>query len=579
MTELRVWAPRARHGVTAVVGPHRRRIELRRGVGEWFGAEVPDLGPGDDYAFEVDGHGPLPDPRSAWQPEGVHGPSRLVDHSAFEWSDTDWSGVDVREGVIYELHVGTFSPRGDFDGVVERLDHLVALGVGAIELLPVCEFSGRRNWGYDGVDLYAPHHAYGGPDGLKRLVDSCHQRGLAVVIDVVYNHLGPEGNYLGAFGPYFTGFYATPWGEAMNYDQAGSDEVRRFAIDNALMWLRDYHADGLRLDAVHAIIDTSAVHLLEQMAIEVEQLSAEVGRPLTLIAESDQNDPRLCRPRERGGYGIHAQWSDDFHHALHTVLTGERDGYYVDFGGLDLLARTIEEGWAFHGTWSAYRRRTHGRPPEGLAGRNLLGYAQNHDQVGNRAIGDRLSVHLSDGRLRAAAALVLTAPFVPMVFQGEEWGCTSPFLYFTDHQDRELGRAVAQGRRSEFGAFGWQPEDVPDPQQPATFERSRIDWSQLGDPRHAALLEWHRTLIALRATAPDLGSGELDAEVEHDAEAGWLRVDRGRWSVVVNLGPAEAGVPCREGQVRLAFPAGVEDPCAGQLRLPADGVAVVEATG
>jgi maltooligosyltrehalose trehalohydrolase len=338
MTTLRVWAPRARRSVAAVLGVDGRRVEMQRVDGGppqsshdraegWWEVDVADLGHGDDYAFVVDGVGPFPDPRSAWQPEGVNGPSRIVDHSRFDWTDGEWAGVDVRDGVLYELHVGTFSPRGDFDGVVERLDHLVELGVTTVALMPVNEFPGARNWGYDGVDLFAPHHAYGGPDGFKRLVDACHARGLAVVLDVVYNHLGPEGNHLGQFGPYFTGFYATPWGDAVNYDRADSHEVRRFAIDNALMWLRDYHLDGLRLDAVHAIIDTTATHLLEELVDEVAVLSAEVGRPLALIAESDQNDPRLCRARDRGGYGLDAQWSDDFHHAVHVALTGETDGY------------------------------------------------------------------------------------------------------------------------------------------------------------------------------------------------------------------------------------------------------------
>ena len=587
MTVVRVWAPRARHQVTAVVGADRRRAELRRvpcgppstaadDADGWWAADIAGLGHGDDYAFEIDGAGPFPDPRSVWQPAGVHGPSRLVDHERFEWHDQDWAGVDVRDGVIYELHVGTFSARGDFDGVVERLDHLVDLGVTAIELLPVNEFSGERNWGYDGVDLFAAHHAYGGPDGLKRLVDECHARGLAVVLDVVYNHLGPEGNYLGRFGPYFTGFYATPWGDAVNYDRADSHEVRRFAIDNALMWLRDFHVDGLRLDAVHAIIDTTATHLLEEIAVAVAELSAEIGRPLTVIAESDQNDPRLCRTRDRGGYGVHAQWSDDLHHALHSVLCGETDGYYEDFGSVAQLARALGHGWVYAGDWSEHRRRFHGRPPDGISGTHLLAYSQNHDQVGNRAIGDRLSSQLTEGQLQVAAALVLTSPFVPMLFQGEEWACTSPFQYFTDHQDPELGRAVAQGRRAEFVAFGWEPDEVPDPQDPVTFERSRLDWTQLGEPRHAAMLEWYRSLIALRLAHPDLGPGSLGTVVDHDDDARWLVVHRGALRVAVNLADAPSEVPCDPGEVLVAsVPVERADEGAG-LVLPAHSVAVVD---
>jgi maltooligosyltrehalose trehalohydrolase len=576
VTELRVWAPRARHGVQVDRGDGSKRIAMRAEADGWYRASVPGLAAGDDYGFVVDDRGPFPDPRSAFQPHGVHGLSRLVDHGAFDWTDHDWAGADPRDGVVYELHVGTFSPAGDFDGVVERLDHLVDLGITAVELLPVCEFSGIRNWGYDGVHLFAPHHAYGGPDGLRRLVDACHRRGLAVVLDVVYNHLGPEGNYLGLYAPYFTDFYVTPWGEAVNYDQAHSDEVRRFVLDNARMWLRDYHVDALRLDAVHAIVDTSATHLLEEMAAAVDDLTVELGRPLTLIAESDQNDPRVCRPRAQGGLGMHAQWSDDFHHALHVTLTGETDGYYGDYDGIVALAAALGSGWVYTGQRSAYRKRRHGRTPEGLSGRNLFGYAQNHDQVGNRAVGDRLAAQASDGRQRIAAALVLTAPFVPMLFQGEEWGSRSPFQYFTDHQDRELGRAVAQGRRSEFASFGWDPDQVPDPQDPATFERSKLDWAELGRPEHAAMLDWYRALIALRRECPELGVGELDAGVDVAADRSWLRVVRRGVEVVVNLGPDDRAVPCSAGAVLLASDPAIAGTVEGDhLVLPPDSVAII----
>ncbi|MFP3907667.1 MAG: malto-oligosyltrehalose trehalohydrolase [Acidimicrobiales bacterium] len=576
MTELQVWAPRARGSVEVELGNGDRRVKMTPDERGWYRAEVPGLHAGGDYGFVLDDRGPFPDPRSAFQPNGVHGLSRVVDHGAFEWTDHDWPGADPRDGIIYELHVGTFSPRGDFDGVIERLDHVVDLGATTVELMPVCEFPGRRNWGYDGVSLYAPHHAYGGPDALKRLVDACHQRGLAVVLDVVYNHLGPEGNYLGHFGPYFTDFYSTPWGQAINYDRADSDEVRRFAIDNALMWLRDHHFDGLRLDAVHAIIDTSAVHLLEQMALEVEQLADEVGRPLTLIAESDQNDPRLCRPRHLGGYGLAAQWSDDFHHALHVVLTGEHDGYYRDFDGVAHLAEAIERGWVYAGDYSPHRRRRHGREPDGIDGRNLLAYAQNHDQIGNRAVGDRLSSLVGDGGQRIAAALVLTSPFVPLLFQGEEWGSESPFQYFTDHQDRELGRAVAQGRRSEFAAFGWEPDDVPDPQDAETFERSRLDWSETGRSRNAAMLDWYRSLIELRSSEPGLQTGELSCAVAHGDDESWLRVDRDGFAVVVNLADHTQTVPCPAGKVLLASTDLASTSTDGEgLALPPESVAVV----
>jgi maltooligosyltrehalose trehalohydrolase len=511
-----------------------------------------------------------------FQPEGPHGPSRVVDHRDFRWSDEGWAGLDPRDGVIYELHLGTFSPSGDVDGAVARLDHLVDLGVTSVCLLPVVQFSGARNWGYDGVDLFAPHHAYGGPDGIKRLVDACHARGLGVIFDVVYNHLGPEGNYLGYFGPYFTDFYRTPWGEAVNYDRAGSDEVRRFVIDNALMWLRDYHGDGLRLDAVHAIVDTSAVHVLEQMSVEVDALEAELGRPLTLIAESDLNDPRLCRPREDGGYGLEAQWSDDLHHALHAVLTGESSGYYADFGGLGHLATALRHGWVYTGEYSGYRDRRHGRPPDGLRPAQLLGYAQNHDQVGNRAVGDRLGALVGPNRVRIAGALVLCAPFTPMLFQGEEWGSERPFQYFTDHQDRELGRAVAQGRRAEFASFGWAPDEVPDPQDPATFERSRLDWEEPARQPHAAVLEWFRALVRLRAATPELRDGPFDAtDVRASDAESWLVVTRGPITVAVNLAPTTRRVAVPDGRVVLASDPSIE-PVDGHVELPADSVAVLD---
>ncbi|HEX4905865.1 MAG TPA: malto-oligosyltrehalose trehalohydrolase [Acidimicrobiales bacterium] len=538
--ELRVWAPKARQVDVDISG--RRRSMAESGAG-WWSADVPELQHGVDYAFRIDEGDPLPDPRSPWQPVGVHGPSRAVDHASFKWGDRDWRGMHLPSAVLYELHIGTFSADGTFDGAIKHLDHLVDLGITAIEVLPVAEFSGDRNWGYDGVDLYAPHHAYGGPTGFKRFVDACHRRGLGVVLDVVYNHLGPEGNVLGRYGPYFTDFYSTPWGSAVNYDQAGSHEVRRFVIDNALMWLRDYHVDGLRLDAVHAIVDTSAIHLLEQLAVEVEELAAEVGRPLHLIAESDLNDPRLIRGREAGGYGLDAQWSDDLHHALHALLTGETNGYYEDFGSLDDVADALEEAWIYAGRYSAHRDRVHGRPHGGLPGWKFLAYLQNHDQVGNRAIGDRITHAIPLPRAKVGAALYLLSAFVPMVFQGEEWAASTPFQYFTGHEDRELGRAVAQGRRSEFASFGWKADDVPDPQDLATFERSKLQWKELKREPHREMLEWYRALIQLRRTTPDLADGRLDVvKVHADDDACTLVIERGSITVVANLGDEEQKV-------------------------------------
>jgi maltooligosyltrehalose trehalohydrolase len=541
MTALRVWAPYART-VQADVDGERR--DMTEGVGGWWELALPPNAHGSDYAFVLDGGEPLPDPRSSWQPRGVHGPSRVVDHTAFAWHDAAWHGRPLAGAVVYELHVGTFSPEGTFDGVVARLDHLVDLGVDFVELLPVNAFPGERGWGYDGVGLYAVQDAYGGPDGLKRLVDACHARGLGVLLDVVYNHLGPSGNYLGRFGPYFTERHRTPWGPAVNYDDAGSDEVRRFVVDNALAWLRDYHCDGLRLDAVHAIVDTSAVHILEELSAEVETLSAALGRTLVLVAESDLNDPRVVRPREAGGYGMDAQWSDDFHHALHAVLTGERDGYYADFGSLDDLAAALTGGYVYTGQHSDYRDRRHGRPYTGLSGHRLLAYLQDHDQVGNRALGERSSVLMSRGRLEIGAALVLTSPFTPMLWMGEEWGASTPWRYFTDHDDPQLADAVRTGRREEFAAFGWDPERVPDPQARETFDRSRLDWSELDSDDHAALLSWHRRLIELRRTTPTLADGDLaSVQVGYDEDARWLVARRGDIAVVVNLAPSEQRVP------------------------------------
>jgi maltooligosyltrehalose trehalohydrolase len=508
-----------------------------------------------DYGFSLDGGDPLPDPRSPWQPHGVHGLSRALDHSTFEWSDAAWRGRPLASAVIYELHVGTFTREGTFGAAIGKLDHLVRLGITHVELMPVAQFSGRHGWGYDGVDLFAPHQAYGGPEGLKRFVDACHARGLGVIVDVVYNHLGPAGNNLARYGPYFTDRYATPWGQAVNFDGPGSVEVRRFFVDNALAWLRDYHCDGLRFDAIHALLDASAIHILEEMQLRVEELEAHLDRDLFLIAESDLNDSRVVNRREAGGYGLEAQWSDDFHHSLHAVLTGETGGYYRDFGTIGHVAQALRDAYVYAGTYSGYRQRLHGRPAAGLPGYRFLGYLQDHDQVGNRAAGERSSALMSTDLAAVGAALVLTSPFVPMLFMGEEWGATSPFLYFTAHEDPELGRAVGEGRRHEFAAFGWDPASIPDPQDPETFERSKLDWSELDEQPHADLLEWHRSLIALRREWPELTDGRLDGvEVDYDEAGRWLVVRRGRVTVACNFGATEVDVPVapeRTGRVLL----------------------------
>jgi maltooligosyltrehalose trehalohydrolase len=573
VTTRAVWAPRAR---TVALVHGGARHPCTRDARGWWHAAVPALAADGDYAFVLDDGPPLPDPRSAWQPAGVDGPSRVVDHAAFRWTDAGWQAPPLASGVLYELHVGTFTAAGTFDAAIARLDHLVALGVTHVELMPVAEFSGARGWGYDGVALFAPHAAYGGPAGLKRLVDACHARGLAVLLDVVYNHLGPVGNHLDRFGPYFTDRYRTAWGPALNFDGAGSDEVRRFVCDDALAWLRDYHCDGLRLDAVHAIMDASATHVLEQLASEVRELSAALGRHLVLIAESDLNDPRLVRPAAAGGYGLDAQWNDDFHHALHAVLTGERGGYYADFGTLEDVARALRRGFVYDGRWSPHRERTHGRPATGVGGGRLVGFLQNHDQIGNRARGERASHLLSPGRARIGAALVLTAPFVPLLFQGEEWGASTPFQYFTAHEDPALAEAVRTGRRREFAAFGWKADEVPDPQDEATFTRSRLDWDERERGEHAALLDWHRRLIALRRRVPALTDGRLDrVRVDYDEAARWLVVARGPVTVACNLGVETRDVPVpADGEPLLSHGGGVTRR-ATAVRLPPDGVVVL----
>ncbi len=532
MKGFRLWAPRPERVQLVAGGTTQDMMRKERG---WWEIER-KLHHGEDYGFLLDGIGPLPDPRSPWQPGGVHGTSRHVDHHRFSWTDQSWQPSPLRNAVIYEMHIGTFTREGDFDAAVRQLDHLVRLGITHLELMPVAEFPGTRGWGYDGVDLYAPHHVYGGPDGLKGFVDHCHNRGLAVLLDVVYNHLGPSGNYLSRFGPYFTDRYRTPWGDAVNLDGPGSDPVRRFFIDNALMWLRDYHLDGLRLDAVHAIMDRSPLHFLEQLTREVREQEEALGRPLVLIAENDLNDPRLTLPFARGGYGLDAQWNEDFHHALHAVLTGERDGYYLDFGKLTDLAEVLRKGWLYDGRYSRYRDRTQGRPAPGLPGNSFVGCLQNHDQVGNRACGERSFHLMSRELLKAGAAIVLTAPFIPFIFQGEEWGAEPPFLYFTDHAEPELAEAVRQGRREEFAAFGWKPEDIPDPQSEDSFLRSKLDWNELKDPGHLEILAWYKDLIGLRRSTRELVASPLE-EVHVDCDEGTRRflLARGLWKLVCNL--------------------------------------------
>jgi maltooligosyltrehalose trehalohydrolase len=571
-----VWAPK----------PTRLRLQLgdevhplTRGDDDWWTPEVTEIPADARYGYLIDDEPtPRPDPRSRRQPDGVHGLSQRFDPSAFGWTDQGWTGRPLAGGVVYELHIGTFTPLGTLDSAIERLDHLTDLGVTHVELLPVNAFNGRWNWGYDGVLWYAVQETYGGPEAYQRFVDACHARGLAVIQDVVYNHLGPSGNYLPEFGPYFSEGGANTWGTSMNLDGPQSDEVRRHILDNALMWLSDMHVDGLRLDAVHALVDQRAQHLLEQLAEEVAVLSAHQGRPLTLIAESDMNDPTLITSREAHGYGLDAQWSDDYHHALHVALTGETTGYYSDFEGLSVLARVLTHGYVHDGTLSSFRERHHGRPIDRLImpTSRLVTFAQDHDQIGNRAAGDRLSQTLSPQRLAVGAVLNLMTPFTPMLFMGEEWGATTPWQFFTSHPEHDLGEATAKGRIEEFANMGWDPEQVPDPQDPETFQRSKLDWSEPEGGHHAGLLDLHKRLILLRRRLSDLTDPRFtttSAAADDDAEV--LVLQRGGVTVAANLGSEQVTVAADGALVlKTAESVGLEE---GELTLPPETAAILVA--
>ena len=568
--DFEVWAPTPRRVELVVDGVHHPMDRTARG---WWRASV-KASWGSRYGFSLDGGATLADPRSCSQPEGIESLSELVDLGDFEWRDGGWTGFSLRDAVLYECHVGTFSPEGTFDGVVRRLDHLVELGVDAIELMPVAAFPGTRGWGYDGVAPYAPHAAYGGPGGMRRLVDACHARGLGVVLDVVYNHFGPSGNHLEEFGPYFTDEHTTTWGKAVNFEGEGSTDVRRFMVDNAKMWIRDYHVDGLRLDAVHAITDRSAVHVLEELTTEVRVLAGTLGRDVAIIAECELNDPRYVRTPYAGGYGCDASWADDWHHALHALLTGERDRYYEDYGSLDQLAKALRQAWVYDGEWSPHRQRVQGRSPRGLESKCFVVALQNHDQIGNRAVGERLSSLTSPGRLRIAAALLLMSPFVPLLFQGEEWGTQRPFLYFTNHSDPELGAKVTDARREEFAAAGWSPDDIPDPQQESTFSSSVLQWVEIEKPDHAEMLEWYRQLIELRHTRLPRGDpGLMGYTVRCESTSGRLETWHGHLRTLVNLGrtPWRAHAA---GLVLARSDPGIEHR-GGLLHLPPDTVAIV----
>jgi maltooligosyltrehalose trehalohydrolase len=578
-----------RHGPFDVWAPRPTRLQLsvgdevvpmRRSEDGWW---VPDgsVPSGEvDYGYLVDtGATPLPDPRSRRQPAGVHARSRTFDPSAHPWFDEEWTGRQLAGSVIYEMHVGTFTREGTLDAAIDNLDHLRSIGVDFVEVMPVNAFNGTRNWGYDGVLWFAVHEGYGGPAAYQRFVDACHAAGIGVIQDVVHNHLGPSGNYLPEFGPFLKQGRST-WGDLINLDGDGSAEVRRYILDNVRMWLEDYHVDGLRLDAVHALDDSSPVHLLEEMASEVAALSAHQRRPLTLIAESDLNDTRLVTPREAGGYGLDAQWSDDFHHAVHVALTRETDGYYADFEPLAALAKVCERGFFHDGTYSSFRGRDHGVPVNTAAMPTwrLVVCSQNHDQIGNRAAGDRISDALDDEQLACAALLTLAGPYTPMLFQGEEWAASTPFQFFTSHPEPELGKVTAEGRIKEFERMGWDPSVVPDPQDPATFERSRLDWSELEHGRHARLLGTYRRLAELRRRLPALTDPSFDANsCTADEETGLFTLRRGDVLVAVNFGEGGVDVDLdMPGELLFATSRGVV--LAEGLRLPRHAGAIVAPT-
>lgn len=554
MAEFRVWAPKpelVRLDVDGAV------YAMTRSDDGWWHSTV-DAPPDARYGYLLDDDSTvLPDPRSARQPDGVHERSQLWDPAAASWTDDGWSGRPLDGAVIYELHIGTFTAAGTFDAAIEKLDYLVDLGVDFVELMPVNSFAGSHGWGYDGVLWYSVHEPYGGPDGLVRFIDACHRRALGVLIDAVFNHLGPSGNYLPRFGPYLSSA-SNPWGEGINIADADSDEVRRYIIGCALRWMRDFHADGLRLDAVHALVDTTAIHILEELATETRWLSDKLGRPLSLVAESDLNDPRMITPADRGGYGITAQWADDIHHAIHTSVSGERQGYYADFGSLGTLAQTLRHGFFHAGTYSSFRRRRHGRPLDtsAIPATRLLAYTCTHDQVGNRALGDRPSQNLTHGQLAIKAALVLGSPYTAMLFMGEEWGASTPFQFFSSHPEPELARATAEGRKAEFAEHGWDgcnvPE-IPDPQDRQTFTRSKLDWDEVDADGHAQLHAVYRDLIALRRSDADLADAWLnDLVVDYDEEQRWIVLRRGRLAIACNLGSDPVRVPVT-GQVVLAW--------------------------
>jgi maltooligosyltrehalose trehalohydrolase len=531
--EFVVWAPFLEKVDLEIITPAERTVPLEKDPSGYWRGVVPSVQEGTLYRYRLASDRVRPDPASHYQPHGVHEASQVINHASFTWEDRDWKGIELSRMIMYELHVGTFTPEGTFEAIIPRLGELTDLGVNAIELMPVAQFPGERNWGYDGVYPFAVQASYGGPAGLKRLVNESHKRGVAVILDVVYNHLGPEGNYLSDFGPYFTDRYRTPWGRAVNFDGPYSDDVRNFFIEDAFHWFENYHIDVLRLDAVHAIFDMSAHPFLEELAERVDLLSKSVGRKFYLIAESSLNDSRLIRSRELGGYGLDAQWIDDFHHSVHTLLTGERVGYYVDFGTIDHLVKSLREGYVLTGEYSAYRKRRHGNSSKDRPASQFVVCTKNHDQIGNRMLSERMSALVSLEALKLDAAITILSPYIPLFFMGEEYAEDAPFLYFVSHSDSDLIEAVRKGRKEEFELFDWQGEP-PDPQSPGTFEKSRIHWEKRTEGRHRVMLDFYKRLIRARVEIPalsNLDKNSLDVSGAEDSRVVTLRRWHGRTNV------------------------------------------------
>lgn len=508
-----VWAPLHKDMALKLISPENI-IPMEMDDKGYWEATVDNVLPGTLYVYQIDNKIERPDPASRFQPEGVHGPSQVIDQNEFRWDDDSWKGVDLKDFIIYELHVGTFTEEGTFEAIIPYLDYLKDLGITAVELMPVAQFPGNRNWGYDGAYPFAVQNSYGGPDSLKSLVNACHKKGITVILDVVYNHLGPEGNYLSDFGPYFTSRYKTPWGDAVNFDGPYSDEVRRFFIDNALYWITEYHIDALRLDAIHGIFDFSARHFLQELGEIVRQNAFALNRKIYVIAESDLNDVRVINPVEIGGYGLDAQWNDDFHHSLHTLLTGESKGYYEDFGEIWHLEKAFREGFVYSGEYCKFRKRRHGSSTKDRPSNQFIIFSQNHDQVGNRVMGDRLSQTQSLEKLKLAAGIVILSPYIPLLFMGEEYGETSPFQYFVSHSDENLIESVRKGRKEEFSSFEWSGE-IPDPQAESTFLNSKINIELHKHRKHDTLFKFYKELIRLRKENPALrNSGKENMEVK-----------------------------------------------------------------